>query len=310
MSRYNNPSQVMSPASSMHAEIDTPAALKLVPDRTDFNQWLESLMNELASKGLKHYILCDGFGENFDVQNQTKDKLLISEKMSKCFSVIWKSLDRSIQTRQSYKDLNAMNAEQVPKVLLEKLNEYKNSKAESSLLWAKLSKIPHNPTKLVQWLDEFQTNFSNYEQNSIKYLEIDQILTLWAQSECPEISDLARMVQDEKSKKTSSTNSIITMIKNQTARLSASSDLNSINKRKRDKSPKRDSFKTNGDSSKNNGRDKKKQRTRTYDSPCSICLKKFEKSIMDTALKSVIIIQKTKIVLLKVKRLSPTKKGL
>ena len=93
-------SLVMSPA--IAANTATTKVVKLVPNRTDYQLWLESTMNQLSIQGLIYYIDTPGFGGALDMQTASKEKVLCAQNMSKCFQIIWNTLDRSIQCMNNF----------------------------------------------------------------------------------------------------------------------------------------------------------------------------------------------------------------
>ena len=190
-------SLVMSPAIANTASTKV---VKLVPNRTDYQLWLESTMNQLSIQGLIYYIDTPGFGGSLDMQAASKEKVLCAQNMSKCFQIIWNTLDRSIQCRNNFQSLNEVGRERIPRDLLKCCEVFKHSKSESSLLWAKLSTSPEDPKKLAAWLEDYQYNFSRYQALNQKSLEVDQALVLWAKSKNHKIRNIAREIQDEKLK--------------------------------------------------------------------------------------------------------------
>jgi hypothetical protein len=197
------------------ATMANPSVVKLVPNRTDYKQWKESTLNLLAIQGLAHYTKTPGFGANLDMQTASKEKVHCANNMSKCYQIIWNTLDRSIQAQANFQQLNHEDQEKVPMKLLLLCEAFKNSKSESSLLWAKLSQPPNNIKQLVNWVDDFQYNFARYKDMNANSLEVDHILHLWSRSTQPRIRDMARVIQDEKSKEPHNIDRIVLMIKNQ-----------------------------------------------------------------------------------------------
>jgi hypothetical protein len=255
------------------ATLANPNVVKLVPNRTDYKLWKESTLNLLAIQGLLHYTKTPGFGANLDMQTASKEKVHCANNMSKCYQIIWNTLDRSIQAQANFQQLNHEDQEKVPLNLLKLCESFKNSKSESSLLWAKISQPPNDTKQLVNWVDDYQYNFARYQDMNVQSLEVDHILYLWSRSSQERIREMARVIQDEKSKDPHNVDRIILMIKNQADRLgqwhyheSADQDQDhkSSRKRKKDDNLNKDS--------KNNG-SKKQKTNQVY---CQHCFEKFK----------------------------------
>jgi len=256
------------------ATMANPSVVKLVPNRTDYKQWKESTLNLLAIQGLAHYTKTPGFGANLNMQTASKEKVHCANNMSKCYQIIWNTLDRSIQAKANFQQLNHEDQEKVPMKLLLLCEAFKNSKSESSLLWAKLSQPPNNIKQLVNWVDDFQYNFARYKDMNANSLEVDHILHLWSRSTQPRIRDMARVIQDEKSKEPHNIDRIVLMIKNQADRLgqwnhheSTESDQDKSSRKRKNKSDDK------GKDSTNNGNAKKQRTNNVY---CHYCFEKFK----------------------------------
>ena len=64
---------------------DNSKVVMLIPNRTDYQLWLVSLMNSLTIQGLNYYIDIDAFGKKVNMRTASKEEVTCVQNMSKCF---------------------------------------------------------------------------------------------------------------------------------------------------------------------------------------------------------------------------------